>query len=79
MRRLEDLKAVIGRSPETLTTRERSALAGQYIAMEVYTPAAPPRRRIEAIGGSVAECVRQLQERGLDPARFEFTRIEPAF
>lgn len=79
MDRLEDPTAVIGRSPDRLTIAERRALAGRYIALEVYTPEALPLRRIEAIGGSVAECVRQLRERGLDPTRFEYTMLEPAY
>jgi hypothetical protein len=39
------------------------------------TPATLPFRRIEAIGDSVADCVRTLQERGLDPSVFEFSRL----
>ena len=65
----------IGRSPERLSLEERFALAGKYVALEVYTPQAIPLRRIEAIGDSTGECVRGLNARGLDPARFEFTRL----
>ena len=65
----------IGRSPERLSLEERFALAGKYVALEVYTPQAIPLRRIEAIGDSTGECVRGLKARGLDPARFEFTRL----
>lgn len=79
MNRLEDPKTVIGRSPDRLTIAERTALAGRYVALEIYTPAALPLRRIEAIGGSVAECVRQLRDRGLDPTRFEYTMLEPPY
>ncbi len=68
---------MIGRSPEGLTLKERSALAGKFVALEVYTPAALPLRRIEAIGDSAAGCIRQLRERGLDPAGFEFIRMAP--
>jgi hypothetical protein len=65
----------LGRSPERLTLEERFALAGKFVALEVYTPQAIPLRRIEAIGDSTGECVRGLVSRGLDPARFEFTRL----
>jgi len=65
----------IGRSPDRLTLPERLALTGKYIALEIYTPEALPLRRIEAIGDSMAECVRTLKSRGLDPAKFEYSRL----
>jgi hypothetical protein len=65
----------IGRAPERLTLEERYALTGKYIALEIYTPDALPLRRIEAIGDSVEQCAQQLVARGLDPERFEFTRL----
>jgi hypothetical protein len=70
---------VIGRSPDRLTLPERIAVAGKYAAFEIYTPETLPFRRIEAIGDSVEECIRTLQSRGLDPRKFEFTRLPPAF
>ena len=71
----KDPRLAIGRNPDRLTLDERTALAGKFIALEVYSPATLPFRRIEAIGDSVPECVRTLQERGLDPAVFEFSRL----
>jgi hypothetical protein len=65
----------LGRSPDELSLEERLDLTGKYIAMEIYTPAALPMRRIEAIGDSLAECMRMLKARGLDPELFEFTRL----
>jgi hypothetical protein len=65
----------LGRNPDRLTLTERLALAGKYIALEIYSPEEIPLRRIEAIGDSMAECLRNLQSRGLDPRRFEFTRL----
>ncbi len=62
----------IGRSPESLRVREAAALQGKWIALEIYSPERLPLRRIEAVGDSVDECMRQLSERGLDPRRFEF-------
>jgi hypothetical protein len=58
---------------------ERLELAGKYVALEVYTPEALPLRRIEAIGDSLEECLRMLQSRGLDPRKFEFTRLAPPY
>ena len=69
----------VGRCPDQLTLDERFELAGKYIAMEIYTPATLPLRRIEAIGDSVASCMRMLKGRGLDPARFEYTRLPPPY
>jgi hypothetical protein len=72
---IKDPKQAIGRSPERLTLEEQLALAGKYIALEVYDPATTPLRRIEAIGNSIDECIQQLTSRGLDPLQFEFTRL----
>jgi hypothetical protein len=71
----KDPRAAVGRNPDRLTLEERMALAGKYVAMEVYTPENLALRRIEAIGDSLDACVRMLKERGLDPAMFEFTRL----
>lgn len=67
-----DPQQALGRAPEALTVAERNALAGKYIALEIYSPDSLPLRRIEAIGGSIDECMRQLEGRGLDSRRFEF-------
>jgi hypothetical protein len=75
----KDPQRAIGRAPERLNLDERLALTGKYVALEIYTPEALPLRRIEAIGDTVQECVRQLVVRGLDPMQFEFTRLGPAF
>ena len=70
---VKDPKQALGRNPDRLTLEERYALAGKFIALEVYSPATLPLRRIEAIGKSMDECVRMLESRGLDPRIFEFT------
>jgi len=75
----KDPKQAIGRNPDRLDLAEREALAGKYIALEVYTPATLPFRRIEAIANSLEECARMLQQRGLDPMQFEFTRLPPPY
>ena len=69
----KDLLQAIGRNPDRLTLEERMALAGKFIALEVYSPDTLPLRRIEAIGNSMEDCVRMLQSRGLDPRKFEYS------
>jgi hypothetical protein len=82
--------AAIGKAPDDLTLTERFALAGKYIALEIYTPTimgeaggkpeiAVRLRRIEAISDSVEDCIRQLKAAGVDPAAYEFTRLKPPF
>ena len=75
----KDAGRALGRNPDRLTLTERLALAGKYVALEVYSPEAIPLRRIEAIGDSLAECLRSLKSRGLDPLQFEFTRLAPPY
>ena len=74
-----DPRRVVGRSPERLTLEEGFALAGKYVALEIYTPQATPLRRIEAIGDSAEDCLRELRSRGLDPHRYEFDRLSPPY
>jgi hypothetical protein len=76
---VKDVSRVLGRNPDRLTLAERQALAGKYIALEIYSPETIPLRRIEAIGDSIADCARTLKSRGLDPTQFEFSRLTPAF
>ena len=74
-----DAKHAIGRSPDRLTLAEQRALAGKYVAFEIYTPETLPLRRIEAIGDSVEQCVAMLKSRSLDPKKFEFSRLPRPF
>jgi len=74
-----DARRWIGRSPDRLTLVERRALIGKCIALEIYTPRETPLRRIEALGDSFEECARELKARGLDPALFEFSFLEPPY
>jgi hypothetical protein len=67
-----DLSRFIGRSPDSLTWRERLELTGTWVAFELYSPLTLPLRRFEAIGHSAAECRRQLLSRGLDATNYEF-------
>jgi hypothetical protein len=75
----KDAGRVLGRNPDRLTIAERKALTGKYIALEIYSPETIPLRRIEAIGDSLAECLRSLKARGLDPLNFEFSRLAPSY
>ncbi len=70
---------LLGRDPDRLTIAERTAAAGKWVAMEIYTPKKLPLRRIEAIGNSVDECAGELRRRGLDPKAFEFSVLPPAY
>ncbi len=72
-------EALLGRSPEQLSLSEQRALAGSFVALEIYTPQTLPLRKIEAIGDGVAECVAMLRRRGLDPLKFEFTPLKPPY
>lgn len=69
----------VGKPLDGLSLKERVALTGKWIALEVYTPETLPLRTIEACGDSSRECIRQLQGRGLDAARFEFQLMGPAY
>ena len=71
----KDPRHALGRNPDRLTLVERAALAGKTIALEIYSPATLPLRRIEGIGDSIEACIRMLQERGLDPRRFEYSPL----
>ena len=75
----KDAKTFLGRAPERLTLEERHALAGKFIALEIYSPETLPLRRIEALGDTIDDCIRQLTARGLDPKLFEFSRLKPPF
>ncbi len=75
----KDLDRYLGRSPETFSLPERFALAGLWIALEIYSPKRLPLRRIEAIGESMTACSRQLEARGLDPAQYEFQLIHQPY
>jgi hypothetical protein len=66
----------LGRNPDELNLEERTALAGKWIALEIYTPENLALRRIEAIGDSVADCVRMLKARGLEAGNFEFSVLK---
>ena len=72
----QSAQRAIGRSPDRLTLEERQLLAGKFIALEIYSPDTAPLRRIEAIGDNLAECIRMLKSRGLDPMQFEFTQLK---
>jgi hypothetical protein len=71
--------AVVGRSPEELSLAERRALAGHWIALEIYTPQNLALRRIEAIGATREACLAALAARGLEARRFELELLRPPY
>ena len=75
----KDAAGALGRNPDRLSLAERLALAGKFVALEIYSPETTPLRRIEAVGDSLADCLRNLRARGLDPQHFEFTRLAPPY
>ena len=86
----KNTEPIIGRAPEDLSIPERLQHAGKWMALELYTP---PRleeeqgtpviqfklRRIRALGDTVEDCIRQLQQANLDPRDFEYTQITPLY
>ncbi|MCX6620520.1 MAG: hypothetical protein NTY38_05495 [Acidobacteria bacterium] len=74
-----DLDLFLGRSPETLSLPERFALAGRWIALEIYSPKNLALRKVEAIGDSIAACTRQLQARGLAASKYEFQLLHQPY
>lgn len=73
------MKSVIGKFPERLSLKERDALAGQWIAVELYNPQTLPLRVIKAVGETPVKVAKQLREAGEDPARYEFQWMTPAY
>ena len=74
-----DPKDYLGRAPERLTVKEQRELRGWWIALELYSPATTPLRRIEALGRTRTECIEMLTARGLDARHFELVPIESPF
>lgn len=66
-----DLQSFLGRAPESLEIGELNALHGRWAAVEIYSPATTPLRRIQALGATPAACYEQLAARGLDPRNHE--------
>jgi hypothetical protein len=69
------IERFVGRPVDSLTLKERWQLAGFWVALEIYTPDRLPLRTIEALAPSATECAAQLQHRGLDATRFEFSAL----
>jgi hypothetical protein len=70
---------LIGRTPESLTPADAIQLAGQFVALELYSPETTPLRLVEALGESPEDCIRELAARGRDPRQYEFVRLKPPF
>ena len=74
-----DLGRFVGLLVDGLSLPERWALAGYWIALELYSPERLPLRKIQAIASQPAECIEQLRSRGLDPARFELQLLSQPY
>lgn len=72
------LDTLIGRSPDTLSFTERSALAGQWVALAAYQPANLALRRIAAIGATPQQCREVLLAQGQDPAQYQYILMHGA-
>ena len=79
MRKNEDLGFAVGKPLDSLALSERVLLTGKWIALEIYTPETLPLRVIEAVGESARDCALALRGRGVDPLRFEFLLLPPAY
>ncbi len=73
------MNGLVGTPLDGLTLKQRAALTGKWVALQVYTPETLPLRTIEALGDSARECIRNLQARGLDVSQFEFTLLPPPY
>lgn len=69
------MSAFLGRHPDQLALSERLALSGKWIALELYSPATLPLKRIEAVGDTPRQCAQAVEARGLDPAKFEYIQM----
>ena len=62
----------IGRTLDNLTYREQLEAAGNWVAVEMYSPLTLPLRAFRAVGRNAAECRAQLRASGLDVTQFEY-------
>ena len=69
---------LIGRAPERLTAAELREVRNLWAAFEIYSPETTPLRRIEALGATVADCIKSLTERNLDPRKYEYIPLREA-
>jgi hypothetical protein len=74
-----DPQSVLGRAPESLEIGELRALHGQWVAVELYSPATTPLRRIKAIAATPAACLDQLAALGLDPRQHEVLMLRKPY
>lgn len=72
------LDTLIGRNPDTLSFTERSALAGQWVALAAYQPANLALRRIAAIGATPQQCRELLLAQGQDPSQYQYVLMRGA-
>jgi hypothetical protein len=73
-----DTSKLVGFEIDGLDYQQRLALAGKYVALELYSPQTKPVRKIEAVSDSPSGRIRDLKARGLDPAQFEIESVAAA-
>jgi hypothetical protein len=69
---LRNSGAFIGKALDGLSLKNRWRLTGSWVATELYSPERLPLRIMDAIGASARDCIKQLQNRGLDPTRYHY-------
>ncbi|MBI1896604.1 MAG: hypothetical protein HYZ57_04775 [Acidobacteria bacterium] len=79
MKSLRNPDRFIGVSPDQIPLKERAALTGKWIALELYSPRTLPLRVIAAIGETPVECAGSLAARGLDPTNYEYVPLKPPY
>jgi hypothetical protein len=62
----------IGKPVDGLSLKDRWAITGSWIATKLYSPQTLPLRIMEAVGPTAAACLKQLQQRGLDPTDYHY-------
>jgi hypothetical protein len=73
------LNGLLGRHPDQLSLSERHALAGKWIAVELYSPATLPLKKIEAVGDTARACAHDIEARGLDPSKYEYIQMSAPY
>lgn len=68
----------IGKPVDGLPLAERRQLTGYWVATELYSPERLPLRIMVAVGRDARDCIRQLNESGLDPARYHYEALAEA-
>jgi hypothetical protein len=69
----------VGKPIDGLALADRWALAGKWVALELYSPERLPLRIIRAVGPDARTCIGQIKKEGADPALFEYVALEQPY